>query len=178
MKKHQSKHSKGVCSISILSVVILFIMCFVGEPHLYASQDAAQGDAKGIQDTSSSGPGLASGNNSIDRNSSVMIEGQPFPVSQKGQKCVIQGMTPSSQSVPVTGRVFAFLFTVCPNDCSWTASATSAFLHTSNPSGTGIQTVEFSVDPNTTLKKESGKITMLIPASGKKKNFTVKQSAK
>jgi len=116
-------------------------------------------------------------NSSIARNGSVMIEGQSFAVSQKGQKCVIQGMVPSSQFVPVTGGAYSFLFTIYPNDCSWTASTTSAFLHIPNPSRTGTQTVDFSVDPNTTLKKQYGKITMLLPESGKKKNFFVKQAA-
>ena len=113
---------------------------------------------------------------SIARSGTVTIGGQPLVINQQGQKCVIKSMVPSSQQVPVPGGPFSFLLTVYPDDCSWNASTTSTFIHDLTSSGTGTATIEYSVDPNTTGKKRSGKITMLLPASGKKKNFSVKQA--
>ncbi len=115
---------------------------------------------------------------SIPRSGSVMIGGQPFVISQQGQTCVVQSVIPSSQSVPVTGGLSSFQLTIGPNDCSWTASTTSDFLHIPDSSGTGTTAIDYIVDSNTTGKARSGKITVLLPASGKKKSFSVKQAAK
>jgi hypothetical protein len=108
----------------------------------------------------------------------VIIEGRPFVISQQGQTCVVQSVSPSSQAVPVTGGLYSFQLTIGPNDCFWTASTTSDFLHIPNTSGTGTAMINYTVDPNTTGKARSGKITVLLPASGKKKSFSVKQAAK
>jgi hypothetical protein len=120
---------------------------------------------------------VAQNDSSIARNGTVMIGGQPLAITQQGQKCVIKSVVPSSQSVPLAGGPFSFLFTVYPNDCSWTASTTSTFLYDLTPPGTGTATINYSVYANTTGKARSGKITMLLPASGKKKSFSVKQAA-
>jgi hypothetical protein len=120
---------------------------------------------------------VAQNDSSIGRSGTVMIGGQPFVINQQGQKCVIKSVVPSSQPVPVAGGPFSILLTVYPDDCSWSASSTSAFIRDFPPSGTGSATINYSVDANATGKKRSGKITMLLPASGKKKNFSVKQAA-
>jgi hypothetical protein len=110
------------------------------------------------------------------RSGSITIGGQSLAITQQGQKCVIKGVDPSYQPVPLAGGPFSFLFTVYPNDCSWTAYTTSTFIHGLTPSGTGTSTIDYSVGPNTTGKAQSGKITMLLPDSGKKKSFSVKQA--
>ena len=117
--------------------------------------------------------------NSVSRDGSLTIEGQPFAITQQGQKCAIKSMTPTSYAALSSGGDYSFAFTVYPEDCAWTATPnnTSTFLHITTDSGTGSGTVEYSVDPNADSKSRSGKITLLLPASGKKKSFSVKQAA-
>jgi hypothetical protein len=119
---------------------------------------------------------VAQNDSSVARNGTVMIGGRPLAIAQQGQKCIIKSVVPSSQSVPLAGGPFSFLFTVYPNDCSWTASTTSTFLYDLTLPGTGTATINYSVYANTTGKARSGKITMLLPDSGKKKRFSVKQA--
>lgn len=121
---------------------------------------------------------VSNNSSSIPRSGSVMIEGRSFVISQQGQMCVIQSVSPSSQAVPVTEGLYSFQLTIGPNDCSWTVSTTSAFLQIPDSSGTGTTAIDYIVDPNTTGKARSGKITVLLPSSGKKKSFSVKQAAK
>jgi hypothetical protein len=121
---------------------------------------------------------VAQNDSSNGRNGTVTIGGQPLDINQQGQKCIIKSVDPSSQQVSAAGGgPFSFLFTVYPDDCSWTATTTSTFIHSLTSSGTGSATINFSVDQNATGKKRSGKIAMLLPLSGKKKNFSVKQEA-
>jgi hypothetical protein len=117
--------------------------------------------------------------NSVSRDGSLTIEGQPFAITQQGQKCAMKGMTPTSFAALSSGGNYSFAFTVYPEDCAWTATpnTTSAFLHVIAGSGTGSGTIDYTVDPNTASKSRSGKITLLLPASGKKKSFSVKQAA-
>jgi hypothetical protein len=117
--------------------------------------------------------------NSVFRDGSLTIEGQPFAITQQGQKCAIMSMTPTSYAAPSSGGDYSFTFTVYPEDCAWTATpnTTSAFLHVIAGSGTGSGTIDYTVDPNTASKSRSGKITLLLPTSGKKKSFSVKQAA-
>ena len=120
---------------------------------------------------------VAQNDSSNGRSGTVTIGRQPLVINQQGQKCVIKGVFPSSQPVPVTGGPFSFLITAYPEDCSWTATSTSTFIRDLTSSGTGSATINYSVDPNATGKARSGKITVLLTASGKKKNFSVKQAA-
>ncbi len=117
--------------------------------------------------------------NSVSRDGSLAIEGQPFAITQQGQKCAIKGMTPTSYAAPSSGGDYSFAFTVYPEDCAWTATpdTTNVFLHVITGAGTGSGTIDYTVDPNTASKSRSGKITLLLPASGKKKSFSVKQAA-
>jgi hypothetical protein len=117
--------------------------------------------------------------NSVFRDGSLTIEGQPFAITQQGQKCAIMSMTPTSYAAPSSGGDYSFTFTVYPEDCAWTATpnTTSAFLHVIAGSGTGSGTTDYTIDPNTASKSRSGKITLLLPTSGKKKSFSVKQAA-
>jgi hypothetical protein len=117
--------------------------------------------------------------NSVSRDGSLVIEGHPFAITQQGQKCTITGMTPTSYNASSSGGDYSFAFTVYPEDCAWTATpnTTSTFLHVAPGSGVGSGTIDYSVDPNTTTKSRSGKITLLLPTSEKKKNFSVKQAA-
>jgi len=116
---------------------------------------------------------------SVSRDGSLTIEGQTFAITQQGQKCAMKGMTPTSYAATSSGGDYSFAFTVYPEDCAWTATpnTTSAFLHVMAGAGTGSGTIDYTVDPNTTTTSRSGKITLLLPASGKKKSFSVKQAA-
>jgi len=117
-------------------------------------------------------------NSSVSRDGSLIIEGNTFTVTQKGQKCAITSLTPKSFAGPSSGGDYSFAFTVYPEDCPWTAApnATSTFLHVTTGSGEGSGNVDYSIDPNTVAKSRSGKITLFLPTSGKKKNFSVKQA--
>jgi hypothetical protein len=117
--------------------------------------------------------------NSVSRDGSLTIEGQPFAITQQGQKCAIKSMTPTSYAAPSSGGDYSFTFTVYPEDCAWTATpdTTNAFLHVITGSGTGSGTIDYTVDSNTASKSRSGKITLLLTASGKKKSFSLKQAA-
>jgi len=114
---------------------------------------------------------------SVSRDGSLIMEGNTFTITQKGQKCTIKSLTPTSFVGPSSGGDYSFAFTVYPEDCTWAATpnAASTFLHTTTGSGEGSGNVDYSIDPNTAAKSRSGKITLLLPSSGKKKTFSVKQ---
>lgn len=115
---------------------------------------------------------------SVSRDGSLIIEGNTFAITQKGQKCTIKSLTPTSFAGPSLGGDYSFAFTVYPEDCTWNAApnATSTFLHVTTGDGEGSGNIGYSIDPNTAAKSRSGKITLFLPTSGKKKNFSVKQA--
>jgi hypothetical protein len=115
---------------------------------------------------------------SVSRDSSLIIEGNTFTITQKGQKCIITSLTPKSFAGLSSGGDYSFAFTVYPEDCEWTATPndTSTFLHVTTGSGEGSGNIDYSIDPNTAVKSRSGKITLFLPSSGKKKTFSVKQA--
>jgi hypothetical protein len=88
-------------------------------------------------------------------------------------------MTPTSFVAQSSGGNYFFSLTVYPEDCSWTAAPDSAstFLHVTSGSGIGSGIIDYRVDPNAASKSRAGKITFFLPASGKKKSFSVKQMA-
>src|SRR5690606_22101649 len=116
------------------------------------------------------------------RNGLISIEGNTLTIEQKGEKCVFEGaFDPSSnKTVPSGGEINAtFSFAVYPIDCTTTAvdivADDAGFPAVVPPStGTGPGTIIYTVNQNLTNKTRSGKITLALDASKKKKSSLVK----
>ncbi|MGA2222569.1 MAG: BACON domain-containing carbohydrate-binding protein [Verrucomicrobiia bacterium] len=123
--------------------------------------------------TSSSGTGSGTVSFTVDANSNtnsrsgnITVGAQLFTINQAGLGCAY-ALSASSTNVSASAASGSVIVTTS-SGCSWTASTTNSWLHTSS-NGTGNGTVSYTVDANT----GSGRIGTLTVAG---QTFTVTQA--
>lgn len=114
------------------------------------------------------------------RQAVILVDGQPFTVTQTGVPCALTVKPTSSGPLPSGGDGGSFEVTAPPG-CGWTAAVapTAAWLAIGEPAtGEGSGTVHFEADENTTEKKRSGSIVVQTQtAKPTKKTHKVSQAA-
>jgi hypothetical protein len=114
--------------------------------------------------TGSSGNGNGAVNYTVDANTSIAgrsgsitVAGQTFSISQSGTQCNYS-LSPTSLSHG-SGAAGGSFNVTAPTGCSWAASTTYSWIHTSS-SANGNGTVNYTIDANTGASSRSGTITV------------------
>ena len=93
---------------------------------------------------------------------SVAVNGQTAEVDQAASGACAYSISPSGNAVAATGGKSSVLFSAAPASCPWSvaiAPAASSWLHVTSPTaGTGVVSIDYTVDANTTAASRSGTI--------------------
>jgi len=107
----------------------------------------------------------------------ISIGGEILTIEQDGVPCQLKALKPSSGKYPNTESSGSFNVTVNPQDCGWSVTTTTDWIHLDTTAGTGSGTVAFHMDANGTGKNRTGKIDVSLAQNAtKKKTFTVNES--
>ncbi len=102
----------------------------------------------------------AATNTSMPRTGTMTVAGQTYTINQTGAPCTY--VTSPAQSALLSGNGATSTFAVStPAGCAWTLSGIPSFVELiSSDSGSGSQTVSYSVSANTTDTARTGSITV------------------
>jgi uncharacterized protein (TIGR03437 family) len=108
------------------------------------------------------------------RTGSVAVNGQTVDVDQAASGACAYSISPSANAVAASGGKSSVLFSAAPAGCPWSvavAPAASSWLHVRPPTaGTGVVSIDYTVDENSTAASRSGTIGLAS------QTFTVTQA--
>ena len=110
---------------------------------------------------------MVEANSSVARSANIVIGGQTFAVSQPGG--CSYSLTPGSHDAPAGGGASSFAVNTA-GGCGWTSSGVPAWITSVPASGTGPQSINFTVAANTGIARSAN-----IVVGGQ--TFTVNQPA-
>ncbi len=111
------------------------------------------------------------------RTSVVSIGDNALTIEEDGATCRLTALSPSSGKLTDATGDGSFNVVVSSQDCVWNITTTSSWIHLDTSAGTGNGTAAFHIDPNTTGKNRTGRISAsLAVAPTKQKTFSVRQS--
>jgi hypothetical protein len=117
-----------------------------------------------IQSGSGNGPGtvsytVAANPSTSQRSGSMTIAGVTYSITQEGVACTYS-ISPTSSSVPA-GASTGTVQVSAPTGCNWTAVSGSGFVTvTDGASGSGNDTVSYSIAANQTINQRNGSLTI------------------
>lgn len=97
--------------------------------------------------------------NSSSRSTQVSVSGVTLSFTQTGVVCTFT-VAPLSDSIAASGGTRSVTITATPAQCMWTASSDVAWITPRFASGSGSQTLSYTVQPNTSRQARRGVLTI------------------